>query len=161
MPSAHGMTSTGCFSSSTGKTLKVRRSLLSVHLWEMDPLPAPLLVGRAGCLSVWALLGSGSLAISINISNARSLDSRNSLGEVVLQKYLHVRATVYEVAHCCIVLFTVANDWKQSSTHHQRLVKEIMVHPQWKTMVKRKKIKWRDSMLNSLRLVSKIKKSQA
>ena len=52
-------------------------------------------------------------------------------------------------------LFIVANNWKQSTPTTQRLVKEIMVHPYNAKPWSRGKIKWRDSMLNSLRLVSK------
>lgn len=66
----------------------------------------------------------------------------------------HVRGQLFTKL-LTAALFIVANNWKQSTPTTQRLVKEIMVHPYNGKPWSRGKIKWRDSMLNSLRLVSK------
>ena len=52
-------------------------------------------------------------------------------------------------------LFLAANNWEQSIPTNQRLVNEIMVHPQNGRPWSRGKTKWQDGMFDSLHFVSK------
>ena len=145
------MTSTGCFPSSTGKTLKVR-SLLSVRLWEKWTLstfaggPVSEFLGSVTAQqypSKFQMHGLSDPEIPPPLGKS---SYRNTCRHVRWQLFTEMLTAAS---------FIVANNWKQSTPTNQSLINEILVHQYNGKPRSRGKINQRDRTFDSLHLVSK------